>query len=300
MIKTHSKPHADPRLSRFEPLERILYFDDFDTGINGWTSHVGNYEGSLDTMLPPYRDLRPAMLSNLTMWDVGTVGSMDGNYALKLATRARCGHMAFLIKRQTWRKLRPIRLECYLTYKPEAVELALGELDVRAFGVGFDLQDREARWMPQYRFLNALDGKPAAGADTRQESLDMPLGKWQQRTETGAVNSVGGSGKTISHWHLSDDKWRDVPGGEQGLCYNEIPTKMNWVYLAVDVDLRDRSVSRLQCNDKVLDGPLEYIEMPSMPNLHGMLNAFYWVETDVDKRSFLYLDSVVLSTSLDD
>ena len=88
MIQPEIRPHANPKLSRFNPLERILYFDDFDTGLCGWTAHIGNYEGSLDTMLPTYSDLRPAMLSNLTMWDVGTVGSMDGTYALKLGYAA--------------------------------------------------------------------------------------------------------------------------------------------------------------------------------------------------------------------
>lgn len=286
---------ADPRLSRFDPLERILSFDDFDTGTCGWTAHVGNYEGSLDTMLPPYQDLRPAMLSNLTMWDVGTMGAMDGTYALKLATRPQAGSMAFLIKRHTWRVLGDVRLEAYFAYKPEASELALGELDVRAIGVGFDLQDDEARWMPQYRFLNALHGKAPAGGDTHQGAREAPRGQWQHRDRTGAVNDIGSSGKTVSHWHLSADEWRDVPDGAQGLCYNEIPTKVNWAYLAVDLDMRTRTVRRLRCNDQVLEGPLDYIEMPAMPNLRGMLNAFFWVESDTDKRSILYLDSVLLS-----
>ena len=46
--------HADPRLSRYDPLDRIIYFDDFDEGYNGWVGLIGNYEGSLDTMLPGY------------------------------------------------------------------------------------------------------------------------------------------------------------------------------------------------------------------------------------------------------
>ena len=65
---------ANPQLSRFDPLGRILCYDDFDAGLNGWTGLIGNYEDSLDTMLPDYRDLRPPMLSNLTMWDTGTAG----------------------------------------------------------------------------------------------------------------------------------------------------------------------------------------------------------------------------------
>ena len=66
---------SDPGLSRFDPLSRIIVYDDFDRGLQGWTSLIGNYEGSLDAILPPYRDLRGPMLSNLSMWDTGTDGS---------------------------------------------------------------------------------------------------------------------------------------------------------------------------------------------------------------------------------
>ena len=82
---------ADPRLSRFDPLERIIFYDDFDEGIRGWSELIGNYEHTLDSMLPEYSDMRPPMLSNLTMWDTGSAGSMEGDYALKLASRAREG-----------------------------------------------------------------------------------------------------------------------------------------------------------------------------------------------------------------
>ena len=290
---------VNPQLSRFDPLEQILFMDDFDNGINGWSTLIGNYEGSLDTMLPGYRDLRPAMLSNLTMWDTGTTGSMQGTYALKLATRPQKGHMAVNIKRQTWRTRGRIQLECYFTYKPEATELVLGELDVRAFGVLFDIQNEESRWMPHLRYLNALDGMPAAGALTDQQSRATPAGKWQFKTESEAFANIGDSGKTVSHWHLSPAKWRDVPNGTQVLCYNEIPTKMNWSYLRVVIDLEQQSFIEFQCNDRIFDGAaLGAIRFPAMPNLQSMLNVAFWVETDVDKRSFLYLDSVLLSTDV--
>jgi hypothetical protein len=289
---------AHSALARFEPLERVISFDDFDRGTCGWTAHIGNYEGTLDTLLSAYADLRPAQLSNLTMWDVGSMGAMDGTYALKLATRPTPGHMSILIKRQTWRELADVRFEAYLAYKPEASELVLGELDVRAFGVGFDLQDDVMRWMPQYRFFNAHGGVPAAGGRTEQASRVTPRGTWQHRTETSAFRRIGGSGSTVSHWHLADEGWSAIPGGEQVMCYNEIPTKVNWFYLRIDLDLAGRTVRRLQCNDLVLEHqPLRFIEFPAMPNLRGMLNAFFWVQTDTAKRALLYVDSAVLSTS---
>ncbi|MBA2668210.1 MAG: hypothetical protein H0U69_14375 [Trueperaceae bacterium] len=296
MPKADARSH-DPWLSRFDPLARILVADDFDDGINGWSTLIGNYEGDLGTMLPGYRDLRPAMLSNLTMWDTGSAGSMDGTYALKLATRPRSGHTAVNIKRVTWRHVGLVQLECYLAYKPEARDLALGELDVRAFGLLFDIQDDEARWMPHLRFLNALEGRPAAGSATQQASLETPEGRWQYKRETEPIASIGGSGKTVSHFHLSPNGWLDVPGGSQVLPYNEIATKVNWSYLRVVIDTRLRSFVEFQCNDRVFDGSaLGVIRLPPMPNLRSMLNVAFFVQTDVDKRAFLLLDSVVLST----
>jgi hypothetical protein len=40
---------------------------------------------------------------------------------------------------------------------------------------------------------------------------------------------------------------------------------------------------------------VEAMVMPAMANLWCMLNVAFFVETDVDKRAFLYLDSVLLS-----
>jgi len=96
--------------------------------------------------------------------------------------------------------------------------------------------------------------------------------------------------------HLAATGWEDVPQGRQLLCYNEIPTKYNWHYLRVDLDLSARAIKRLQCSDRVL--ALEGVEpmmIPAMANLWCMLNVAWWVETDVDKRAFLYFDSVVFS-----
>jgi hypothetical protein len=280
---------SHPDLSRFDPLSRILIYDDFDRSLQGWTGLIGNYEESLDAVLPPYRDLRPPMLSNLSMWDTGTAGSMNGTYALKLATRPQSGALAVAIKRLTFRQLRPIRLEAYFTFKPEATELRLSETDVRAAGVLFDLQDVDRktpnpeRVMPHLRYLNALDGEFC--------------GRWQYKKDRVPLHDIGGSGKTRSHFHLAPEGWLDLPDGDQLLCYNEIATKMNWHYLRVDFDLATMSYLRLQCNDRVFNlTGVEPMRMPAMANLWCMLNVAFWVEADTDKRAFLYLDSVLLST----
>ena len=76
-----------PTSSLFDPLPRVLFHDDFNTGLNGWGNLIGNYEDRVDAMLPEYMDMRGPMLSNLSMWDAGTSGAISGAYALKLATR---------------------------------------------------------------------------------------------------------------------------------------------------------------------------------------------------------------------
>ena len=287
-MNTNMFLQANPALSKFDPRNRIIFYDDFDQGIQGWTALIGNYEDSLDSVLPDYRDLRPPMLSNLTVWDTGTDGSFSGNYAMKLATRPRSGAMSVGIKRITFRHAGPIRLEAYFTFKPEASELRLSETDIRAVGVLFDLQDSDAksgnpeRVMPHIRYLNALNGQA--------------VGQWQYKKDVVPIHDIGGSGKTKSHFHLSADGWLDVPKAAQKLCYNEIATKHNWHYLCLDFDLETMAFLGFRCNDRVFDvSAIAPMRMPAMANLWCMLNTAFWVETDLDKRGFLYVDSVLLS-----
>lgn len=271
-----------PKLSRFSPLSRIITFDDFDGGFNGWTNLIGNYEGSLGTMLPQYRDLRGPMLSNGTMWDTGSAGSWDGTYFMKLATRPKAGSLAVALKRLTWRELGKIQIESYVTFKPEATEMALSELDVRAFGLVFDLQDSKNRVMPHLRYLNAVEGEQ--------------IGQWQYKSHRESLADIGGSGKTKSHFHLAGDGWENLPSERQLLCYNEIATKQNWHYLRMNFDLTTMQFTAFQFNDRVYDmTDVSPMVMPAMANLWCMLNVVFFVETDIDKRAFLNVDSVLLS-----
>lgn len=278
---------ADPALSRFDPLPRILSFDDFSHGHCGWSQLVGNYEDSLDSMLPGYAQHSSAMLSTLGHWDAGSHGGMDSSYALKIATRARPGAQNVAIKRHTFRKRGPIRFELFFTFKPEATELKLSETDVRSVGFLFDLQcgDRDGdgeRVMPHLRFLNALDGKH--------------LQKWQYKRETTRLMPIGSEDKTVSHYHLAPEGWLDLPNGDQRLCYNEIPTKVNWSYLRFDFDLASMKALGLQCNDRSFDlSGFDSIRIPAMKNLWCMLNFCLFAETDVAKRAFLYVDSICIS-----
>lgn len=278
---------ADPRLSRFDPLPRIISFDDFDRGFCGWTQLVGNYEDSLDAMLPGYAQHSQPMLSTLGTWDFGSHGSADGSYALKVASRPRKGAQNVAIKRLTFRERSPIRVEFYFTFKPEASEMKLSETDVRSIGLLYDLQggDQDSdndRVMPHLRFLNALDGEH--------------LQKWQFKRRTKSFHPIGSDNKTVSHYHLSPEAWEDLPGGHQRLCYNEIPTKVNWHYACLDFDLATMRATAFRCNDRRFDlSACDSIRIPAMRNLWCMLNLAFFVETDADKRAFLYLDSVCLS-----
>lgn len=278
---------AQPALSRFDPLARIIAFDDFDRGFCGWTQLVGNYEGSLDSMLPGYAQHTQAMLSSVSHWDAGSHGGVDGTYALKVATHPRRGAQNVTIKRLTFRKPGPIRLEAYFTFKPEATELRLSEMDVRSVGFLFDLQSGDRgengeRVMPHLRFLNALDGEHVQ--------------KWQFKRRTTPLKPLGTENKTVTHYHLSPEDWEDLAGGAQKLCYNEIPTKVNWHYLRFDFDLATMRATHFACNDRAFDlSSFESIRIPAMRNLWCMLNIAFFAEADRDKRAFLYLDSVCLS-----
>jgi hypothetical protein len=278
---------ADPSLSRFDPLPRIIAFDDFDRGFCGWTQLVGNYEHTLDVMLPGYAQHTQPMLSTLSTWDFGSHGAFDGSYALKVATRPRKGAQNVAVKRLTFRKRGPIRLEFYFTFKPEANELRLSETDVRSFCFFYDLQSGDSdgdawRIMPHLRFLNAENGEH--------------LQKWQFKRETTPLKALGTENKTLTHYHLAPEGWEDLPGGQQKLCYNEIPTKINWHYVCFDFDLAAMQATGFRCNDRVFDvSAFEPIRIQAMRNLWCMLNIGFLAETDTDKRAFAYVDSVCLS-----
>jgi hypothetical protein len=132
------------------------------------------------------------------------------------------------------------------------------------------------------RFLNALDGEH--------------LQKWQFKRASQPVQALGNQNKTATHDHLSAEGWEDLAGAGQKLCYNEIPTKVNWHYARFDLDLADWRASFFQCNDRVHDvGGFAPMRMPAWRNLWCMLNLAFFVETDADRRALLYIDSVCLS-----
>ncbi|MCP5113058.1 MAG: hypothetical protein GY953_19695 [bacterium] len=291
---------ADPRLSRFNPLPRILAFDDFDEGTNGWCELVANHDGNLDDVREVMADLRPPQLSNCTFFDTGTHGSASGNYALKLATRARPFHTAAAIKRLTFVKPGLVQFETYFTYKSEQVfdqprrrdwdgNVAPSELNFGDITISNDVSEGERglRYQCALRYANATaDGKLTQ--------------RWQHKTSLHTTTRMHLLGQTqqAKDFHVAElDDWNDIPGGHQPLCYNETSTKVNWHYLRWLFDTRSRRSVELQTNNLVLD--LRDIAVPMYEHgyraLSRLLNFVIDVRTRGGVRNFLYLDSALIS-----
>ena len=74
--------------SRYQPLERILCYDVFNTGFNGWMTLMPNFPEYPDFDVPKTLVNKdqwpPVMLSSATYRYPGTHGAMSGTYSLKL------------------------------------------------------------------------------------------------------------------------------------------------------------------------------------------------------------------------
>jgi len=264
---------ANPSLSKFNPLRRILFYDDFDNGYNGWVELVGNHPGDLTKIKKAFSDLRPVMLSNLTFYDCGTHGSMEGTYALKLATKAKEGHKTVAIKRVTWSELKDVQFEAYFTYKPEGYGGL--EKDIRAFGVMFDIQDNERRWHPTIRYLNSKNGEI-------KHFWQYHKGIMPTSWDPNFVDIFG--------------EWADIANSHQPLCYNETDTKVNWHYLRILIDTDKGKIKEFQCNDKLYDmNNYSTDYRKTFWGLRNLLNVCFFIEADSTKRCFFYVDSCLMS-----
>jgi len=291
---------ADPRLSRFNPLPRILFFDDFDEGVNGWCELIGNHDGDLDRVRPVVADMRPPQLSNLSFFDIGCHGALDGTYALKLATRPRPGHTALAIKRLTAIRPGPVQLEAWFTFKAEQT---FGRRRGRAYDGN---HDPSALDFGDFTVSNDIcEGEQGARYHTclRYANTDRHgrlLQKWLYKTTVQTTTRMEWSGAAgpAQDYHVAHpDDWADVPGGQQTLCYNEVASKINWHYLRWRFDLGTRRSVELQVSDRVMD--LREIPVPLYPDaywgLERLLNFSLDVRTHVPVRNFLFVDSVLVS-----
>src|SRR5690606_35845224 len=112
--------------SRFKPLPEIVTYDDFDRGARGWLDLTPNFTEpgfQTRTTILDKAGWGAPMLSTATFFYVGTHGSMDGTYSLKLATKPvaapytsppKPGSMSHAIKRLSrYRDWKQIQFEMF-------------------------------------------------------------------------------------------------------------------------------------------------------------------------------------------
>lgn len=299
---------ADPALSRFNPLSRILCHDDFNTGLHGWVELGGNYNGRGDyaSLDRHFRDFRPPQLSSCDFFDVGTHGAMSGTYAMKLATRPHPGHTSTAIRRLTMSGRGLLQIEAYLAFKTEAnvggddSENTFGDMawdgnqhpsesQFGAFTVATDLcGDGGLRYHNVARYQNADED----GRLTRQWMFPVVPEPTPRDHHQGRVDYPYAADFTAP----DPNDWR-VYGEPQELCVNEVPTKVNWHYLRFLINTETRSNVELQLNDRVMD----WTGVPVPPyedrygSLENLLNFYFSVRTLSGRRNFLFLDSVLIS-----
>jgi hypothetical protein len=302
---------AGRRIDRFNPLRRIVTFDDFDCGFNGWMDLTPNFVYENYESFPSVVDLTswaPIMLSSAPMRFAASHGSMAGTYSLKLSTFPTAaphtqppadGSMGVAVKRLSrFGDPRLIQMETWYAYTPCQDREGLGEADVRAFGFYFDIQDDEYRYMPGVRYVNALDG--------------TLVKKWQYWKVRDGVSPEQWSYGVADAWCRpgvdnlwygrryadgSADGYQWLRGGDQDLLYNESPDKLNWLYLRLTVDVRKREYVELQSMDRVFDlRGIQPTLTEKYKSIDNLINPIFYVEADTDRSVHLFLDSVLYST----
>ena len=289
---------ANPELSKFKPLRHILFYDDFDNGHNGWCELEANHNGNLDELRPAVRDMRPPQISSCTFFDIGTHGSMNGTYALKVATRAKPFHTATAIKRMTFAKPGPVQVEMWFTFKPEQTFDSHGPWDGNVSPTQMDFGD--------FTIANDIcggDGGPRFMCALRYWNTDLDnrlVEKWSYKTSlhtTTKMERANGPSQTMDYQVQNIHDWADIPGGHQPLCFNELATKINWHYLRWVFDTRERRNSLLQVNDLTLD--LRKVPVLTYPDAYRaeshLMNFVFDVRTHKAVRNFLLIDSVLVS-----
>lgn len=297
------------QLSKFRPLPTVITFDDFDLGANGWVDLTPNFtEPNFDaraTVLDKSRWGAP-MLSTATYSYVGTHGSMEGLYSLKLATKPvvspyedlpRPGSMSHAIKRLSrFRDFRKLQIEMFYAYTPEQDRIGMGEKDIRAFGMLLDLQDIEHRYFPGVRYVNSVNGELlqrwqiSKTADVSDEEWAFGAqGEWNKR----AVDPLW-YGRRYPDGR--SDAWAFIDEGHQQLIYNESDDKINWLYLRLTLDLEKRRYLEFQSGRRTFDLSAHTFSLADpYARITDLVNPVLWIENDAERRVFLYVDSVLIS-----
>lgn len=297
-------------IGKFKPLNRVITHDDFDNGFNGWMDLTPNFVYPDYRSAPSYVDLdhwAPTMISQAPMRFAASHGSMEGTYSLKLNTKPTAapytqppapGSMGVAIKRLSQiSSVEKIQIEAWYAYTPQQDREGIGEDSIRAFGVFFDMQDAEYRFMPGVRYVNSVDGDlvkrwqywRASEGVTREEWCFGLADGWQ---EPGIDNLWYGRRYSDG----SSDAFQWIPDGKQELLYNESPDKINWLYLRLSFDCIRREYIELESVNKTFNlrglGPTLATRYDAIDNL---INPIFFVEADTNQSVNLFLDSVVYS-----
>ncbi|MCC6679334.1 MAG: hypothetical protein IT445_00380 [Phycisphaeraceae bacterium] len=294
----------------YHPLTHVLSADYFNQGMNGWMELMPNFTqpgfNSRKSIVEKKR-FGPVMLSNATFSYGGTHGALTGGYCLKLATRAEAnpyeqppasGSMSHAIKRLTDIHTPGLRqVECWFAYKPEQDRIGLGEKDIRAFGVMFDRQDQRGRTYAGVRYLNSVNGKLIKRWQIMQ-AADVTDEQWAHGTKGDwCKRGIDPQWNGRRYPDGSTDGFTFVEDGHHDLCYNESDDKFNWTYLRFVIDTAALEYVELQCGERVFNlRGLSLSLVDPYKGIMGLLNPIFWVETDADRRVFLFLDSVVVSS----
>ena len=309
-------------LTLYDPLSEILFCDDFDNGLNGWTAYAPNLRGDAIEYFDAqqrFSQVGPPMLSTMTYSLVGTSGSPHGTYSMKIATRPVAapptempskGSTGQALKRITFRKRQLLKFETTFGLKVEQDRPGIGETDLRAFAFFWDIQDEECRYFTGVRYVNSTGGR----LQHRWQFFKASEGRdedWGEMGESAVGHSEQGSAsrKTYikrgidAHFSgkRSDDGggegFQDVPNGHQDLCWNETNDKLNWHYFSLVFDTDRREYVEMTCADRVFDlRGLKPTYVEPYPRIRALLNTNFHVESDTNRRAFMFVDSVVLST----
>lgn len=304
--------------SRFQPLKHVLVHDVFNTGFNGWMEimpnfcEAPNFEQSPSIMIKD--QWMPCMLSSATFRYPGSHGSMSGQYSLKVSTRAVAnaynqppapGSIGHAIKRLSFhnRKRKYLQFEMWFAYTAEQDTIdgtgklpGLHESSIRAFGFGWDLQERGNRYHVGARYVNAVDGKMKqswqltypSSKDDKDWAFDTD-GDW-------CIKGIDPFWFGKRYEDGRHDGFIELPNSHQKLVYNETDCKINWQYARLLIDTETREYVELQCQDRVFDLERRPIYVtPPYDRIDGLMNPLIWVETDTNRRVFLYIDSIVIS-----
>lgn len=257
----------DSKAAKYRPLNRVLWFNDFNEGFGGWAKHHGGGFGGVGTNPAP-------KISSQMSYQAGSLHPSlgSGNYCLKLSTTAVEDNQSTIIKRSTYRYQGRMRFEMTFAIHPDYISEQVGDEEIpKSWGVAFDIQDQSGRYFPTIRYLNC-----------NNSTLTR---KFQYNS--GGVDP-------------GDSDYTDLPDGAIRMCYNETVDKWNWHYFRMDIDTVEKRYVDFQLNDHRYQmgdsaSMIKPLFVSTTGNLYGLFNTCIFVETDDNIATSLCIESCMLS-----